>query len=71
MSSDLALTEVTSAMNRLGREGVLTHEEVVGVLAAVHRGVDAAESFAINQLTQHLARQFGSGSPLNGARSRR
>lgn len=63
--SDLALTEVTSAMHRLGREGVLTHEEVVGVLAAVHRGVDAAESFAINQLTQHLARQmFALNVPL-------
>jgi predicted nucleic acid-binding protein len=46
--SDLAITEVTSAMHRLGCEGVLTHAEVVGVLAAVHRGVEAAESFAIN-----------------------
>jgi hypothetical protein len=33
-------------MHRLGREGVLTHEEVVGVLAVVHRGIDAAESSA-------------------------
>jgi hypothetical protein len=29
----------------------------VGVLAAVHRGIESAESFAFNQLTQHLARQ--------------
>lgn len=56
--SDLAITEVTSAMHRLGREGVLTHADVVGVLAAVHRGIEAAEPFAINQLTQHLARQM-------------
>jgi predicted nucleic acid-binding protein len=56
--SDLALTEVTSALHRLSREGALTHDEVVGVLAAVHHGIEAAESFAINQLTQHLARQM-------------
>ncbi len=37
---------------------MLTHAEVVGVRAAVHRGLAAAESFAINQLTQYLARQM-------------
>jgi predicted nucleic acid-binding protein len=56
--SDLAITEVTSAINRLGREGALTHADVVTVLAAVDRGIEAAEHFAINGLTQHLARQL-------------
>jgi predicted nucleic acid-binding protein len=56
--SDLAITEVTSAIHRLGREGVLTHADVLAVLAAIDRGIEAAEHFAINGLTQRLARQL-------------
>jgi predicted nucleic acid-binding protein len=56
--SDLAITEVTSALHRLGREGVLTHADVVVVLAAMQRGINAAEMFTITPVTQYLARQM-------------
>jgi predicted nucleic acid-binding protein len=56
--SDLAITEVTSAIHRLGREGTLTHADVLAALAAIDRGIEAAEHFAINGMTQHLARHL-------------